>query len=78
MYFCGRKLGPIVQWIERKFPKLQIQVRFLVGLRNVFVNPCNTSDCRGFLLLGDGMGDGFWWKRYFNIYIILFGMIMLL
>ena len=26
------KKGPIVQGIERKFPKLQIQVRVLVGL----------------------------------------------
>ena len=33
-----RKIGPIVQWIERKFPKLQIQVRFLVGLPSVSYN----------------------------------------
>ncbi len=78
MYFCGRKLGPIVQWIERKFPKLQIQVRFLVGLRNYFVNPCNSSDCRGFLLLGDGVGDGFFGERYFKNYIVLLGKIMFL
>ena len=31
-YFCRTNFGPIVQGIERKFPKLQIQVRVLVGL----------------------------------------------
>ena len=36
--FAAQLNGPIVQGIERKFPKLQIQVRVLVGLQNETLN----------------------------------------
>jgi hypothetical protein len=32
-YIFAAESGPIVQGIEQKFPKLQIQVRVLVGLQ---------------------------------------------
>ena len=45
-YLCTHEFfGPIVQGIERKFPKLQIQVRVLVGLLGVGV------DCLGISFL---------------------------
>ena len=31
-YIFAPRFGPVVQWIERKFPKLLIGVRFTSGL----------------------------------------------
>ena len=41
--------GPIVQGIEQKFPKLQIQVRFLVGLHG---NGLIRNSGSGFFVFG--------------------------
>ena len=43
-----QKQGLIVQWIERGFPKPEIQVRFLVGLQMICQMPCNTKRCKAF------------------------------